>query len=177
MSGKVCPVVGAQPGEANVQGSLYLQLKYGYEMSHLWRNFGIIIALMLIFCAIHLLAAEYIPAQRSKGEVLLFQRGHRKTRPQRPSESDEAAASPMFAQDVNKQVGDDAHGKRAETLQTTLQQSSVFHWNNLNYEIKTKHGTKTILNNISGWVKPGTLTALMVIDSNHLDRLKLENLS
>jgi ATP-binding cassette, subfamily G (WHITE), member 2, PDR len=163
MSGKVCPVVGAQSGEANVQGSLYLHLKYGFEMSHLWRNFGIIIALMLVFCAVHLLATEYIPAQRSKGEVLLFQRGHRKTRPQRPSESDEAAASPMFAQDVNKQLGDDTHGKRAETLQTILQQSSVFHWNNLNYEIKTKHGTKTILNNISGWVKPGTLTALMVM--------------
>jgi ATP-binding cassette, subfamily G (WHITE), member 2, PDR len=48
-------------------------------------------------------------------------------------------------------------------VQTILQQSSVFHWNNLSYEVETKNGTKEILNNISGWVKPGTLTALMVI--------------
>jgi ATP-binding cassette subfamily G (WHITE) protein 2 (PDR) len=163
MSSKVCPVVGAMPGESNVQGSLYLLLKYGYEPSYLWINFGIIIAMMMIFCTIHLLAAEHIPAQRSKGEVLLFQRGQSKNQLQRAPDSENAAASPIFAQDINKQADPDAYEKLPETVQTILQQSSVFHWNNLSYEVKTKNGAKKILNNINGWVKPGTLTALMVI--------------
>ncbi|OTA55242.1 hypothetical protein K449DRAFT_176834 [Hypoxylon sp. EC38] len=161
MSGKVCPVIGAEPGEPYVQGSSYLLLKYGYERSHLWRNFGIIIAMMIIFCAIHLLAAEYIPAQRSKGEVLLFQRGRTKNQRKRAPDSEEAAASPTFAQDINKQEGRDIYDTNTETAETILQQSSVFHWDNLSYEVKTKNGTKKILNNINGWVKPGTLTALM----------------
>ena len=163
MSGKVCPVVGAKPGESNVQGSLYLLLKYGYEQSHLWINFGIIIAMMVIFYTIHLLAAEHIPAQRSKGEVLLFQRGHSKNQPQPAPDSDDALASPIFAQDINKQADSEANNKHSETVQTILQQSSVFHWDSLSYEVKTKNGAKKILNNINGWVKPKTLTALMVI--------------
>ncbi|TAQ91217.1 hypothetical protein B7494_g440 [Chlorociboria aeruginascens] len=161
MSGKVCRVVGAKPGLSSVQGSSYLLLKYGYELNHLWRNLGIIIVMMVIFCAVHLLAAEYIPAQRSKGEVLLFQRGHSKKQLRQAPDSEAAEVSPIFAQDINKQTDLKANGKHHETVQNLLQQSSVFHWNNLSYEIKTKNGMKKILNNINGWVKPGTLTALM----------------
>ncbi|ESZ90511.1 multidrug resistance protein CDR1 [Sclerotinia borealis F-4128] len=161
MHGKVCPVVGAEPGEFNVQGSSYLLLKYGYEPSHLWMNFGIIIALMVIFCTIHLLAAEYIPAQRSKGEVLLFQRGHSKKQSQRASDSEHAEASPIFAQDFNEQAYPAINGNNSEISQSILRPSSVFHWNNLSYDVKTKKGSKRILNNINGWVKPGTLIALM----------------
>ncbi|XDG05108.1 hypothetical protein ABKA04_004723 [Annulohypoxylon sp. FPYF3050] len=159
-SGKVCPVVGAEPGEPVVQGSTYLRLKYGYEQSHLWENFGIIIAMMIIFCTIHLLAAEYIPARRSKGEVLLFQHGHIKKHPQRALDA-ENYVQPLFAQEINTQRDREASVLRPGAVQTILQQSSVFHWNNLSYEVKTKNGAKRILNDINGWVKPGTLTALM----------------
>ncbi|KUI58463.1 ABC transporter CDR4 [Cytospora mali] len=161
MSGKVCPVVGAEPGMPDVQGSSYLLLKYGYEPNHLWRNMGIIIAMMIIFCVVHLLASEYISAQRSKGDVLLFQRGYSKNHSQRAPDSEKAVESPIFAQDVNKQEDRNGLNRYSETVQNILQQSSVFHWNNLSYEVKTKQGTRKILNNINGWVKPGTLTALM----------------
>ncbi|KAH7308379.1 ABC-2 type transporter-domain-containing protein [Stachybotrys elegans] len=52
LSEKICPVVGAQPGEENVDGASYLRL------------------------------TEYIPAQRSKGDVLLFQRNHQQNHSQ-----------------------------------------------------------------------------------------------
>ncbi|KAF7867296.1 hypothetical protein EAF04_005379 [Stromatinia cepivora] len=158
MSGKICPVVGAKPGESDVQGSSYLLLKYGYEPSHLWMNFGIINALMIIFCTIHLLAAEYIPAQRSKGEVLLFHRGHGKKQSQRGLDAENPDVSPIFAQDIDKQVASEACDEHSEAI---LRPSSVLHWNNLSYEVQTKKGPKKILNKIDGWVKPGTLTALM----------------
>lgn len=161
MDGQTCSVVGAEPGQPDVQGSQYLLLKYGYERSHLWRNFGIIIVMMIIFCVIHLLAAEYIHAQRSKGDVLLFQQGHAKELPHQ-THGIEDNASALFAQDINKQEETHASGKGFETVQTLLQQSSVFHWNKLSYDVHLKKGTKRILNNINGWVKPGELTALMV---------------
>lgn len=163
MDGKVCPVVGAEPGQSDVQGSAYLLLKYGYESSHLWRNFGIMIAMMIIFCTIYLIAAQYIPAQRSKGEVLLFQHGHSKKQLQRAPDSEKAVAALTFAQDINKREDRDVCENDSETMETILQQSSVFHWNSLSYEVATKNSRKKILDNISGWVKPGTLTALMVI--------------
>lgn len=38
---------------------------------------------------------------------------------------------------------------------------AIFHWRDLCYDIKIKGETRRILNNVDGWVKPGTLTALM----------------
>ena len=156
MYGKVCPVVGAEPGVPNAQGSSYLLLKYGYELNHLWRNFGIIIAMMMIFCAIHLLAAEYIPAERSKGDVLLFQRGHSKVgRKGSSTTPEDARALPAFAQDTNLlQSGYYRAGRSSEGVSLELKHSSVFHWDGLSYELKTRHETKRILNNIDGWVEP-----------------------
>jgi ATP-binding cassette, subfamily G (WHITE), member 2, PDR len=163
MDGKVCPVVGAKPGNPYVQGSSYLVLKYGYEPSHLWRNFGIIIAIMIIFCIIHLLAAEYVPAERSKGEFLLFQRRHIMKQPQRLHELEKDVASPLFAQDLMRPTDRDAFVQSPKAIKTIVQQSSIFHWQNLSYEIKASSETKKVLKSIDGWVKPGTFTALMVI--------------
>ncbi|KAH7324462.1 ABC-2 type transporter-domain-containing protein [Stachybotrys elegans] len=161
LSGKVCPVVGAEPGEENVEGASFLRLSYGYDPNHLWRNFGILIAMMVAFCCIHLLATEYIPAQRSKGEVLLFQRNHQQSQPRIRSDSEEAAPSPAFAQEIIKQELPGQDNVQDPALPTLFRHSSVFHWENLSYEVKVKNGTKKILSNINGWVKPGTMTALM----------------
>lgn len=140
MSGKVCTVVGAEPGSPNVQGSSFLLLRYGYAASHLWRNLGIIVAMMAMFCAAHLLAAEYISAQKSKGDVLLFQHGHSKNQPLPALDPENAVVSPMFAQATNKQGASDTFNYSTEGVQTILQQLSVFHWNNLSYEVSTKTG-------------------------------------
>lgn len=40
-------------------------------------------------------------------------------------------------------------------------QTSIFHWKNVVYDIPVKGGERRLLDHISGWVKPGTLTALM----------------
>ena len=41
-------------------------------------------------------------------------------------------------------------------------QTSIFHWQDVCYDIKIKSETRRILDHVDGWVKPGTLTALMV---------------
>ncbi len=41
-------------------------------------------------------------------------------------------------------------------------QTAVFHWDGVNYDIKIKKEARKLLNDVDGWVKPGTLTALMV---------------
>ena len=39
--------------------------------------------------------------------------------------------------------------------------TATFHWRNVCYDVPVKGGTRRILENVDGWVKPGTLTALM----------------
>jgi ABC-type multidrug transport system ATPase subunit len=40
-------------------------------------------------------------------------------------------------------------------------QTSIFHWRDICYDINIKKESRRILNRVDGWVKPGTLTALM----------------
>lgn len=129
MDGKVCPVVGAGPGVPNVQGSSYLFLKYGYEINHIWRNFGIILAMMVIFCAVHLLASEYIPAERSKGDFLLFQHGHMKVSRKGLTTVEDARVFPAFAQDTSIQSGYDS----SKGVPSELNHSSALNWDGLSY--------------------------------------------
>ncbi|KAH3672518.1 hypothetical protein WICPIJ_010037, partial [Wickerhamomyces pijperi] len=42
-----------------------------------------------------------------------------------------------------------------------LESKGVFHWRDVTYDIKVGKKPKRILDHIDGWVKPGTLTALM----------------
>lgn len=43
----------------------------------------------------------------------------------------------------------------------SLQDRKVFTWENLNYHVPTANGPLRLLHDVQGYVKPGTLTALM----------------
>ncbi|KAK0740481.1 P-loop containing nucleoside triphosphate hydrolase protein [Schizothecium vesticola] len=177
MAGKIYNSIGAAPSKSTMDGTAYLLLKYGYNESHLWRNFGTILALTAILCVLHLMAAEYIPAERSKGEILLFKRGHAPESHKKLNDDGESGSSSLFAREVlpanrstsgaeknlkvNVCVEQKERSVEAPVDATIHRKSAVFHWSNLNYEIKTGDGPRRILSDIEGWVKPGTLTALM----------------
>ncbi|KAI0197464.1 ABC-2 type transporter-domain-containing protein [Astrocystis sublimbata] len=160
---QICATVGSVTGQSYVEGNAYLLEKYGYVPSHKWRNLGILIAMIFIVLGLHLLAAQYVPAQSSKGDIVRFRRPdsqRTKTRKQDP----EGHGSPRFAQYVGEQHVGTGQDETPEQIAThgILKQSSVFHWNNLSYEVKVGKGkTRTILDEIQGWVVPGSLTALM----------------
>ncbi|CAG8944696.1 unnamed protein product [Penicillium salamii] len=45
--------------------------------------------------------------------------------------------------------------------QQLIQNTAIFTWKDLTYTVKTPLGPRVLLDNVYGWVKPGTLTALM----------------
>ena len=51
-----------------------------------------------------------------------------------------------------------------KTLDRIQKSNAVFHWDGISYDIKMKDKTRRLLDEVDGWVKPGTLTALMVSD-------------
>ena len=119
------------------------------------RNFGIMITLMIFGCAVYLVATEYISAKKSKGEVLIFRRSHM---PYLQSKFDEETAS--FGKNS---VGILANEKTALSPPVGLEkQTAVFQWSDVTYDIKVKKEARRLLHQVDDWVKPGTLTALMV---------------
>ncbi|KAL4729018.1 Multidrug resistance protein [Fusarium chlamydosporum] len=150
---QACAVQGSVPGENFVRGSAYLSSAYGYLDSHKWRDFAVVIAFTVLFMGLHLIATETIASERSKGEVLVFTRKEMKKHIGKSS-SDEEAGSVGGTQLAS---GNEA----SEEITDVEEQTSVFHWKNVCYDVKIKAETRRILDHVDGWVKPGTLTALM----------------
>ncbi|KAF2185804.1 hypothetical protein K469DRAFT_750126 [Zopfia rhizophila CBS 207.26] len=147
-SERACATVGAVAGQDYVDGSSYLMLTYGYSYSHKWRNLGILFAMVGIFCAIHLVSAQYILAELPKGDILIHR--HRNTAVLSNPDEEDGRGHTGPATSVSGHVPSDLE-----------KQTSVVHWENLTYEVSAKRDPRQILHGIDGWVKPGTLTALM----------------
>ncbi|OAL42986.1 ABC-2 type transporter [Pyrenochaeta sp. DS3sAY3a] len=147
----VCTTAGSVPGEPFVEGSAYIETSYGYQNSHKWRNVGIMLVFTVTFMALHLIAAEYVASERSKGEVLVFSRKTLNKRKQQVQRDVENHSNDRKEYDVD----------HSESLPTMEKATSVFHWKDICYDIKIKDQSRRILDNVDGWVKPGTLTALM----------------
>ncbi|KAH8819211.1 ABC-2 type transporter-domain-containing protein [Xylogone sp. PMI_703] len=144
----VCSAVGSRPGSNIVNGDDYINSSFQYYHAHKWRNFGILIGFMLFLMTVYLVATEYITAKKSKGEVLVFQRGHKALAKE---STDEESGS-------GRQAGAANTGDHTAMIE---RQTAIFHWKDVCYDIKIKGEPRRILDHVDGWVKPGTLTALM----------------
>ncbi|SPO03131.1 probable ABC1 transport protein [Cephalotrichum gorgonifer] len=150
---RVCTTAGSVAGQSFVEGSAYIKTLYSYTPGHKWRNVGIIIAFTIFNHLVYFFATEYITAKKSKGEVLVFRRNHL---PQTFSKGDiEGSTADANVIIEKKPVSRDADGGAIQAS------TSVFHWSNVCYDVKIKGEPRRILDHVDGWVKPGTLTALM----------------
>lgn len=154
-SERVCTVAGSTPAADFVSGTSYLETSYGYHNAHKWRNVGIVVAFCFAFCISHLFATEFVASERSKGEVLIFTREAIKRHTARVQDI-ESAADNRPSKEV---VAGDVSDKSTANIEKA---TSVFHWQDICYNVKIKDETRCILDHVDGWVKPGTLTALMV---------------
>lgn len=105
---------------------------------------------------VYLASTEYISAKKSKGEVLLFRRGRVPDMGPKPDEES----------NVEDRLNAELVLSRERTVPdappSIQKQTAVFHWSSVNYDIKIKSEHRRLLDDVDGWVKPGTLTALMV---------------
>ncbi|EGV64440.1 Opaque-specific ABC transporter cdr3 [Yamadazyma tenuis] len=148
-----CSVVGAELGAKYVNGDRYIYESYQYEWGHAWRNFGINIIFLLFFLGSYLVLCEYNKGARQKGEILLFQRSKlRKLKAVNDIESGGSEKNTAFEASNSDESLDEKFIAKNE---------NIFHWRHLTYEIDIKKETRTILNGVDGWVKPGQVTALM----------------
>jgi ATP-binding cassette, subfamily G (WHITE), member 2, PDR len=143
----VCAVNGAVSGQSTVSGDAYVEASFQYNYSHIWRNLGIVIAFYVFFLAAYLVVSELNSGTSSTAEVLLFLRRSTKAKAgglQLPSQQKTKTKE-------NSEMSAEENG----------QPKSVFTWRNVTYDIHIKNEPRRLLDNVSGWAKPGTLTALM----------------
>jgi len=149
---QACRTIGSVPGQPFVSGDAYINSAFNYYAKNKWRNFGIMWVFMFGLMGVYLAGTEFITAKKSKGEVLVFQRSHKLPAPKSKSEEDLEAAQPARNASVQNSSDDIAIIER---------QTAIFQWEDVCYDITIKKEPRRILDHVDGWVKPGTLTALM----------------
>ncbi|OCK76589.1 ATP-binding cassette transporter [Lepidopterella palustris CBS 459.81] len=155
----VCSVPGAVPGESFVSGDEWVKASYEYSYSHIWRNLGFLVAFGIFFMATYLLATEYNTATSSTADLLVFRRGHA---PRSVTEAEKHAHAKDIESNrrtsIASQLADD---KEIEEFSISPQKE-IFTWRNISFDITVKGGKhRRLLENVSGWVAPGTLTVMM----------------
>jgi ATP-binding cassette subfamily G (WHITE) protein 2 (PDR) len=154
----VCTAVGAVPGQSYVLGQDYYQSAFNYRWDHRWRNLGIVIAFTIFFLGFYMVATEFVSEKKSKGEVLVYRRGHKPAAAAHAEKKHDPEAAMANIGPVVTAERSRGQGKDGGMLQ---EQTSIFQWHDVCYDIKIKGEARRILDNVDGWVKPGTLTALM----------------
>ena len=99
---------------------------------------------------VYLVATEFITAKKSKGEVLVFRRGY---------ESKKKSVEDVESIPTSREVS--VQKDNSDDIAIIERQTAIFQWKDVCYDIKIKKEQRRILDHVDGWVKPGTLTALM----------------
>ncbi|CAH00315.1 ATP-binding cassette transporter SNQ2 [Kluyveromyces lactis] len=152
---KVCAFIGSQPGESYVLGDNYLKLQYDYSYSHQWRNFGILIAFLVGFLVFKSVITEFKTPIKSSGDALLFKKGTSLNTIPKDEESNVNSTDSITKTTDSSSRSDDP------ALFADMRSEGIFLWKDICYTIPYKGGERLLLDNVSGYVKPGTLTALM----------------
>jgi ATP-binding cassette, subfamily G (WHITE), member 2, PDR len=123
------------------------------------RNLGIMTALCVLGCAMCLATSEFVREGKPRGEVLLFQRDRKRSVQKR---LDEEANTDGEIETLARSSDKAGVEKVPNATTGLLRQSAVLHWEDVCFDIQIKGKSRRLLHQIDGWVKPGTLTALMV---------------
>ena len=177
LTNQVCTVVGSRPAESTVSGAIYANLSYGYSYSHLWRvsvttfwhlsaslttfsfqNFGIACAFGIAFLASYWALTEFNTRESASANVTWFKRGTKHPHKNESSDNEKGSA-PSIASTVNDPSPQPKAGNESPSAPTM---TDVFSWQHLEYVVPLADGSRRkLLDDISGFVAPGKLTALM----------------
>ncbi|WPJ61203.1 hypothetical protein SMAC4_07892 [Sordaria macrospora] len=150
----ICASTGAVAGRETVSGDMYMKVTYGYTYAHVWRNFGILWAFLVGFMFIYFLATELNSSNTSTAEALVFRRGHVPARLQQKAQDAEKSGDAALKGQLEQEAPLDPKS-------LVDPQTDIFTWKDVVYDIDYQGGQRRLLDHVNGWVKPGTLTALM----------------
>jgi len=164
-----CAIAGGRPGLADLSGDDYLGSKYDYSRANLWRNLGVVIAFSILYLIITIVATELLsfarpaagglvfkPTKRVKQHFWDFARTPDEEKP--GSVGGDLAGGMMLESELDRAEQGQGEG---EDLGRVPGNAKIFTWENINYSVSTVQGAKVILNQVSGYAKPGVMIALM----------------
>ncbi|KAF3904035.1 hypothetical protein AA313_de0207927 [Arthrobotrys entomopaga] len=160
---QACALAGSEPGNPIVDGARYISVSFSYTRSHLWRNIGIGIAFWIFFVAMTMIGMELQTPNKGGAATTIFKRGGapkavENAMKKGKATTDEEKGGSQENINLEKENNGNLNGGATEGI---ARNETIFTWQNVNYTIPTKNGSTKLLQDVSGIVRPGRLTALM----------------
>lgn len=144
---QACTLAGGQAGSAIIPGSNYLAATFSYHRADLWRNFGIMLALIFGFLGTNLYFGETVQFGAGGKTITFFQKENKERK------------------ELNAALETKKANRQSKTVETganlKISSTSIFTWEDVSYEVPVPSGKRQLLNSVYGYVEPGKLTALM----------------
>ncbi|KAF9011150.1 pleiotropic drug resistance ABC transporter [Cyathus striatus] len=152
---QACTLFGSQSGSNIISGRDYLAVGYGLDVNDLWRRcLPVIIGFFLAFQVTQLLALEYFPQFGFNMSINIFTKENDETK-----KLNAALRERKVLRESSPKDDGDAMDK--EKKQAVVAGKKSFTWERMNYHVPSPSGPLRLLHDVYGYVKPGTLTALM----------------
>ncbi|KAI0004345.1 ABC-2 type transporter-domain-containing protein [Xylariaceae sp. FL0662B] len=145
---QVCTLPGSTPGSVDVGGSAYITQSFSYAPEDLWRNFGIIMAIIVFFLIMNVVLGEFVKYGMGGNQAKVFAK---------PNAERNALNSALGEKRLQRQKS----RKEEEGSTLNIDSSSILTWEDLNYDVPVPGGIRRLLDSVYGYCKPGELTALM----------------
>ena len=147
LTNQVCTLPGSTPGSDVVPGSDYINLAFSYNPSDLWRNYGIIVVLIVVYLFTNATLGEALKYGAGGRTITFFARENKERK------------------DLNERLAEKRkqrlHKEDVDGSDLNITSKATLTWENLTYHVPTPSGQLRLLKDVFGYVKPGQLTALM----------------
>ena len=148
INAQVCTLPGSVAGTAQVSGAAYITQGFSYAPKDLWRNFGIIMAIIIFFLISNVAFGELVKFGMGGNTAKVYAK---------PDPEKEKLNAKLMEKRLERQKSKTQ--EQGSTL--PINSTSVLTWENLNYDVPVSGGTRRLLDGVYGYCKPGQLTALM----------------
>jgi len=137
--------------------------RYRSSRSHLWRNFGVVIAFSVLYILVTAIASELFSFVGGGVGATIFKKSNK-------AKKQVASASPVADEEKGGDPGGHSSGSSGKTqtgddgqeaIQELSKSESIFTWSNVEYSVPYQGGQRKLLNKVSGYAKPGVMIALV----------------
>ncbi|KAF8633557.1 hypothetical protein AX15_001356 [Amanita polypyramis BW_CC] len=151
---QACTLFGAVGGSNIIRGADYLRVGYSLDVKDIWRrDFLVLLGFFFLFQVTQVLAIEYYPQYGFNISFNIFAKENDETTKLNMAQR-EKKAEQAFSKNKEDNL-------EKEVQSTVEGHQRVFTWESLNYHVPGPNGPIRLLHDVFGYVKPGTLTALM----------------
>ena len=153
---QTCAYAGSQIGSTVVNGDDYLAAQFGFYYSHVWRNFGILCLFTITFIGLTCWLSEVMEWEVAGAGPIQYKTScHLLKRKNETCSDEENSPVPL---DAKLPRAESSMGPPEQPLSAT---ESTFTWSDLELDVQIGKETRKLLDNVCGYCRPGSLTALV----------------